>query len=72
MKSRILTTKGYSILKSQLSETQTQYLKEQLTVVPNINAKFATKAALAAATFKVYRESPTRMVLQKRMLSLKV
>lgn len=65
MKSRILTTKGYSILKSQLSETQTHYLKEQLTVVPKINAKFATKAALEAATFKLYRESPTRWYIPR-------
>ncbi|NBP64391.1 MAG: DEAD/DEAH box helicase [Bacteroidetes bacterium] len=56
----ILTTKGYSILKSRLTESQTREMHEELTVVPAMNAKFATKAVLAAATFKVYRESPTR------------
>ena len=60
MAGKILTTKGYSILKSQLSGENTRLLQQELTVVPAMNAKFATKAALAAATFKVYRESPTR------------
>lgn len=60
MTTKILTTKGYSILKSQLTELQTREMHEELTVVPAMNAKFATKAVLAAATFKVYRESPTR------------
>lgn len=60
MATKILTTKGYSILKSQLTESQTREMHEELTVVPAMNAKFATKAVLAAATFKVYRESPTR------------
>jgi len=60
MAARILTTKGYSILKSQLAADATRLMQEELTVVPAMNAKFATKAILAAATFKLYRESPTR------------
>ena len=56
MAARILTTKGYSILKSQLTADATRLMKEELTVVPAMNAKFATKAILAAATFKLYRE----------------
>ena len=57
---RVLTTKGYSILKSFLDEKATRLLQTELTVVPKMNSKFATKAAIAAAQFKVYRESPTR------------
>ena len=60
MASNILTTRGYSILKTALTDAQTTLMKEELTVVPKMNAKFATKAIIAAATFKVYRESPTR------------
>ena len=60
MATKILTTKGYSILKNKLTEAETAAMKEELTVVPKLNAKFATKAVLAAATFKIYRESPTR------------
>ena len=58
--SRVLTTKGYSILKSQLTAEQTKALSEELTVVPKMNSKFATKAAMDAAKFKLFRESPTR------------
>lgn len=60
MAARILTTKGYSILKSCVTPEQLRTMQEELTVVPTMNAKFATKAILAAATFKLYRESPTR------------
>jgi superfamily II DNA or RNA helicase len=35
-------------------------MQEELLVAPKMNTKFATKAAQAAATFKVWRESPTR------------
>ena len=62
---KVLTTKGYSILKSALTEAQTRALQEELTVVPAMNAKFATKAVIAASTFKVYRESPTRWYLPR-------
>jgi hypothetical protein len=65
MASKVLTTKGYSILKTALTDAQTTAMKEELTVVPKMNAKFATKAIIAAATFKVYRESPTRWYLPR-------
>lgn len=58
--SRVLTTKGYSVLKSQLTAEQTKALSEELTVVPKMNSKFATKAVMDAAKFKLFRESPTR------------
>ena len=57
---RVLTTKGYSIPKGQLTETQTKELQNELTVAPKMNSKFATQAMIAAARFKIYRESPTR------------
>jgi superfamily II DNA or RNA helicase len=57
---RTLTTKGYSILKAQLTAAQTKTLQEELTVAPKLNSKFATKAMQDAARFKLFRESPTR------------
>jgi superfamily II DNA or RNA helicase len=57
---RILTTKGYSILKSELSAAQTAFMQNELTVAPKMNTKFATKAMMDAAKFKLYRESPSR------------
>ena len=57
---RILSTKGYSVLKSALTPAQTKQLQEELLVTPKMNTKFIGKAAQAAAAFKVYRESPTR------------
>jgi superfamily II DNA or RNA helicase len=63
--SRVLTTKGYSVLKSSLSEAQTKTMQEELTVAPKMNTKFATKAAIDAAKFKLYRESPTRWYLPR-------
>jgi hypothetical protein len=65
MASKVLTTKGYSIIKTALTEAQTAAMKEELTVVPKMNVKFATKAVIEAATFKVYRESPTRWYLPR-------
>jgi superfamily II DNA or RNA helicase len=55
-----ITTKGYSILKSELNEQATKELQEALTVTPKLNQKFATKEMMDAVTFKVYRQSPTR------------
>jgi superfamily II DNA or RNA helicase len=57
---KILSPKGYSILKSALSSEQTEHLLKELTVTPKMNTKFASKAMIDAATFKVYRESPAR------------
>ena len=65
IKARVLTTKGYSILKSQLSEKDTKALQEELTVAPKMNMKFATKAVMDAAKFKLYRESPTRWYIPR-------
>lgn len=60
MAQRVLTTKGYSIVKAALTPQQVEQLVKDLTVTPKMNTKFATKAMIDAATFKVYRESPAR------------
>jgi len=62
---RILSTKGYSIRKSSLTATQTALIQKELLVAPKLNTKFAGKAALDAATFKLYRESPARWYLPR-------
>ena len=62
---RILTTKGYSIRKALLTPTQTAMIQKELLVAPKLNTKFATKAMLDAASFKLYRESPARWYLPR-------
>lgn len=62
---RIVTHKGYSIRKDAISPEQTEAMIAELTVCPVLNIKFATPAAKAEATFKVYRESPTRWYLPR-------
>lgn len=62
---RVLTTKGYSILKATVTPEQTKRIQEELLVCPKLNTKFATKAMLEASSFKVYRESPARWYLPR-------
>jgi superfamily II DNA or RNA helicase len=62
---RVLTTKGYAILKQSLTPAQIEMIMKELTVTPKMNTKFASKAMIQAATFKVYRESPTRYYLPR-------
>jgi len=62
---RILTRRGYSVRKAFLSEEQTKKMKEDLLVTPKMNTKFVGKAAIEAASFKLYRESPTRWYLPR-------
>ena len=61
----ILTSKGYSVVKAALTAEQTRRIQEELKVAPKMNTKFATKAAVEAATFKIYRESPARWYLPR-------
>jgi superfamily II DNA or RNA helicase len=56
----VLTTKGYSVRKSAITPAQTKRIQEELLVSPKVNTKFMNKAAIDAATFKLYRESPAR------------
>jgi superfamily II DNA or RNA helicase len=62
---RLITTNGYAISKASLTEKETQELESALTVTPKMNTKFATKDMIAAATFKVFRQSPTRWYLPR-------
>jgi len=59
-KNFVLTPKGYAIRKSALTEEQTKRLQTELFVTPKMNTKFTSKAAIANASFKLYRESPQR------------
>lgn len=56
--SRILTHKGYSIVKASLDEKTTKEAIEQLTVAPKVNIRYAGKDG--APSFKLYKESPLR------------
>jgi superfamily II DNA or RNA helicase len=57
---KILTHRGYSILKSSLTEKQADKLRADLTVCPKLNKKFASATIQAGLTFKIYKESGTR------------
>ena len=61
----VLTTKGYSIRKGALTPKDVAAIQEELLVTPKMNTKFANKAAIAAASFKVYRESPQRFYVPR-------
>jgi superfamily II DNA or RNA helicase len=62
---KILTHKGYSIRKDVVTADKVKRLMEDLTVCPALNTKFATAQQKADATFKIYRESPTRWYLPR-------
>lgn len=62
---RVLTTKGYSIRKGALTPKEVTAIQEELLVTPKMNTKFVGKAAIAAASFKVYRESPQRFYVPR-------
>lgn len=67
----LITTKGYSICKTGLTAAQTQELQDALTVTPKMNTKFATKEMIDAATFKLFRQSPTRWYLPRAWATAK-
>jgi superfamily II DNA or RNA helicase len=60
---RVLTPKGYAILKTDLTEDETEAMKEELTCVPKTNPRVSMGAAVVP--FKIYRESPTRWYLPR-------
>ena len=63
--SKILTHRGYSILKSSLTEKQTEKIRLDLTVCPKLNKKFASPAIQAGLTFKLFKESESRWYLPR-------
>jgi len=62
---KILTHRGYSILKSALTEKQADKIRSDLTVCPTLNKKFASPAIQAGLTFKLFKESATRWYLPR-------
>lgn len=60
---RVLTAHGYAIKKASLTPRATQKLRKDLTVQPQVAAKFAMAAGPGA--FSVYTESPTRFYLPR-------
>ena len=62
---KILTHRGYSILKSALTEKQTAAVRSDLTVCPKLNKKFASPTIQAGLTFKLFKESATRWYLPR-------
>ena len=61
----VLTHRGYSILKSSLTDSQTEKIRQDLTVCPVMNKKFASAAIQAGLTFKIFKESETRWYLPR-------
>ncbi len=61
----ILTRKGYSILKTALTDEQTATMIKELTACPKVNPSFVGKKEAAAMSFKLYRESPVRWYLPR-------
>ncbi len=64
--SSVLTQKGYAILKSALSPTDTAAMQKALTVVPYVPPSYAG----TVSPFKVYMESPTRWYLPRSWATL--
>ena len=63
--SKVLTHRGYSILKSSVSEKEAEKIRSDLTVCPKLNTKFSSPAIQAGLTFKLYKESPSRWYLPR-------
>lgn len=59
---KVLTSKGYSILKSSLTPLKQEWIREQLTVAPKLNTKFLIAKP---KSFPVFFESPTRFYLPR-------
>lgn len=59
--STTLSTRGYNVLKSELSANEIKSIKDELTVAPYVLPDFKTKPV----PFKLYMESDTRLYLPK-------
>uniref|UniRef100_A0A6C0KN08 Helicase ATP-binding domain-containing protein n=1 Tax=viral metagenome TaxID=1070528 RepID=A0A6C0KN08_9ZZZZ len=60
-KDRVLTSKGYAIKKSALSDIQTQGLRSELTMSPKVMDKFQK----TVTSFPIYYESKTRFYVPR-------
>ena len=58
---RVLTSRGYAIMKSSLTAQQQQNIRQSLTVKPTTNSKFA----VGGQPFSVYFESASRFYLPR-------
>ena len=56
-----ISKKGYVLFKNNFSEKKLNEIKKELTVKPNINEDYGTKAK----PYKVYKESKTRLYIPK-------
>jgi len=61
-KDRVLTSKGYAIKKSALTEIQTQGLRSELTMRPKVMDKFKN----TVSSFPIYYESKTRFYVPRQ------
>jgi superfamily II DNA or RNA helicase len=59
---RVLTPKGYAILKSSLTTQQTDHLVKELTVKPKVMESYAR----GVQSFPIYMESPTRFYVPRQ------
>ena len=59
---KIVTHKGYSIVKSSLSEKQQELIQKQCIVEPKVDDRYKVKGELR---FKIYLESPERYYLPR-------
>ena len=60
-KDRVLTSKGYAVKKSSLSEAQIRQLRSELTMTPKVLDKFQN----TVASFPIYYESATRFYVPR-------
>jgi len=64
---KIITSKGYSIRKSCLTEKQITMIEKQCTVEPKVDDRFKTKGD---HSFRIYKESPERYYLPREWATL--
>ena len=62
---RVLTTKGYAILKNSLTDEQQRLIRKELTVVPENASKFMGGEGGSGSPFVVYYESAQRFYLPR-------
>lgn len=58
---RVLTSRGYAIKKTSLTDKQTQELRKELTMIPDILDKYQK----GNTSFTIYYESPTRFYIPR-------
>ena len=59
---KLITTRGYAVLKSSLTPQQTQHLRTELTVSPKVNERYAK----GVQNFTLYLESSSRFYVPRQ------